>query len=114
MNNYLIFEEFIKKIKNNNKFFIIFDQFKYKNNDDLSKFDNIRNLVKSSSNLFLIFCSTLNYKGIKSSLINYTKNNSYKPDNTGIPNFFYFNKLVNNKNKFDNNIFLQKLGYKNS
>ena len=104
---YIIFKEFSKKQKNK-KIFIIFDQFKYKNDDDLLKFDNIRNLVSGSSDLYLIFCSSLNYKGVKASLINYAE---ISLNNSKIPYFFYFNKLINNKNKFNNNIFLQKLGY---
>ena len=104
---YIIFKEFSKKRKNK-KIFIVFDQFKYKNDDDLLKFDNIRNLVNDSSDLYLIFCSSLNYKGVKASLINYAE---ISLNNSKIPHFFYFNKLINNKSKFNNNIFLQKLGY---
>ena len=104
---YIIFKEFSKKRKNK-KIFIVFDQFKYKNDDDLLKFDNIRNLVNDSSDLYLIFCSSLNYKGVKASLINSAE---ISLNNSKIPHFFYFNKLMNNKDKFNNNIFLQKLGY---
>ena len=102
----IILEKFIN-MKKDKTVYIILDQFKYKNNDDLKQIDDIRNLIKKSSNLFLIICSSLNYGGVKTSLIK-----SLKKDFDGhTPIFHYFKKLTNNGNKFDNNAFLAKLGY---
>ena len=103
----LIFEEFIK-LKKKKNIFIIIDKFKYKSEEDLKKLEEIRKIVKESSTLFLIICSSLNYKGVKTSLINSKKNTI---DNTNIPKFVYFNKLTNNDKIFEKNIYLEKLGY---
>ena len=104
---FIIFEEFIK-IYSNKRIIIILDQFKFSDENDIKKLEKIRNLVEKSSNLYLIICSSLNYKAVKKSLIFQLNSNQF---NKNVPYFKLFNKLTNNKNLFSDNIYLQDLGY---
>ena len=103
-----IFNEYVK-IKKNKKIAVILDQFKYKDQNDLRSIEGIRKTITNSNNLFLIVCSSLNYKDVKLSLIyHFFKGNNSREE---IPKFEYYNKLTNNKDNFTNDDYLEKLEF---
>ena len=104
---FTIFENFAKLYSDKNVI-IILDQFKYKEEKDIDDLNEIRDLVKNSSNLYLIVCSSLNYKGVKNSLIFYLNKNNH---NKRIPNFKLYNRLTDNQLLFQNDKNLEKLKY---
>ncbi len=103
-------------INNNNdgiKYIIIFDQYKYVNNGNIeeNEFNHLRNVIKKKNNFFLIVCSSINYKGVKDSLL---KNWFFNKD-INIPLYELNNYIINYKDYIkeedEKNNNLKLLGY---
>ena len=104
---FTIFGKFVE-LYPDKKVIIILDEFKYKDENDIDELNEIRDLVENSSNLYLIVCSSLNYKGVKTSLIFHLNKNNY---DKRIPNYILYNELTDNKLLFPYNKYLEKLNY---
>ena len=102
---------------NNNdtiKYIIIFDQFKFINDGNLeeNKFNHLRKVIKEKNNFFLIVCGSINYKGVKDSLLNKW---FYKNEYINMPQYKLINNIINYKDyvkdEDKNNDNLKLLGY---
>ena len=94
--------------KNNDKYTIVIDQFKYKGNNEHNTqlIQRIKETVEKKKGFSLIVCSSLNYKKKKKNLISQL----LKREKEKIFNFDYHSELCNLA-KSENNEYLALLGY---
>ena len=96
------------------KYIFILDQIKFKsidkNNYEYSQISKIRQIIKKSTNYFLIGCCSINYKGVKKLLFKNWFNTNILDNNSDIdvPQIYYISTLQSGEN--DDNKYLNSLG----